>query len=194
MPAVEVHPLTPDRWPDLERLFGPSGGYSNCWCTWWRQRGADFDRGCADRGAGNRALLRALTDGGAQPGLIAYRDGLPVGWVSVGPRTDFGRILRSPKLRPSDGDAQAASTWSITCFWIPRRERGAGLARALLDAAVAQARRRGAREVEAYPIDTAGRRPPSAALFTGTLPMFERAGFREVERRSPQQPIVRLAL
>ncbi len=52
-----VLPLTDERWPDLEALFGPNGAYSNCWCAWQRVRGREFSAGCANRGAGNRALL-----------------------------------------------------------------------------------------------------------------------------------------
>jgi hypothetical protein len=47
--------------------------------------------------------------------------------------------------------------------------------------------------VEAYPIDTAGAKRSSAELYTGTLAMFERAGFEEVARRGGR-PIVRRAV
>ena len=190
-PAHEILPVTPDRWSELQELFGPSGAYSNCWCTWWRQTGSDFSRGCERRGEGNRALMAALVAAGDEPGLIAYRDGRPVGWVSVAPRPQFGRVLRSPTLRPAPAQADDTTTWSIVCFWMPRAERGRGLATALLDAAVAHAAARGAHAVEAYPVDTAGARQASANLFTGTLGMFRRAGFREVERGRGQQAIVR---
>ena len=30
--TLAFHPVTPDRWPDLERLFGPHGANSGCWC------------------------------------------------------------------------------------------------------------------------------------------------------------------
>ena len=57
----------------------------------------------------------------------------------------------------------------------------------------------GATMLEAYPVDTAGDRIPSANAFKGTLSMFERAGFEVVERRqanadSLPRPVVRLAL
>ena len=81
--GLEVRPLTADRWDDLVTLFGASGAFGNCWCTWWRQRGGEFGRGIRQRGAGNRALLGRLTTEGHRPGLIAYRDGKPVGWISV---------------------------------------------------------------------------------------------------------------
>ena len=36
--ALEFHPLTPDRWADLEALFRPRGAVGGCWCMWWRYR------------------------------------------------------------------------------------------------------------------------------------------------------------
>src|SRR2546430_2424405 len=40
--GADIHPATARRWPDLEKLFGPNGAYSNCWCMWWRLRHRDF--------------------------------------------------------------------------------------------------------------------------------------------------------
>ena len=193
--ALEVRPLTTERWQDLVRLFGPNGA-GHCWCTWWRQTGAEFGRGIEERGRGNCALMQSLAGNTPAPGLIGYRAREPVGWVSVGPRPGYGRVVRSPTLGPGrhHPDAGDASVWSVVCFWMPRRERGKGLASQLLGAAVEHARTSGARALEAYPIDTAGGRHPTASLFTGTLGMFLRAGFQEVERRSEGRPIVRLAL
>lgn len=192
--GVTVHPLTAERWPDLERLFGPQGAYSSCWCTWWRQAASAFDAGCHNGGAGNRALLHSLAEAGDEPGLIAYRGGQPIGWVSVSPRPEFGRILRSRLVGPAPDEAADPGTWAVVCFWMPRSERGRGLATALLQAAIAHARARGARFLEAYPADARGEHRPSSALFTGPLSMYLSAGFREIERRSPNRPIVRLSL
>jgi hypothetical protein len=61
---------------------------------------------------------------------------------------------------------------------------------ALLEAAVAFARRRGAAVVEGYPNDVGDRRP-DPFVWTGLKPSFDRAGFAEVARRSPTRPIVR---
>lgn len=194
--GVDVQPLTAERWGDLVELFGPSGAFSNCWCTWWRQTGAEFDRGIRQRGAGNRALLERLTADNRQPGLIAYRDGRPVGWISVAPRPHYGRVIRSPSIGPGRRSAEATDegVWSIVCFWMPRKERGQGIAMALLRAAVEHARSVGARVLEGYPVDTSDGRQPDPNVFTGTLAMFRRAGFTEVERRTEGRPIVRLDL
>jgi GNAT superfamily N-acetyltransferase len=192
--SLEIHPATADRWQDLAALFGRSGAFSNCWCTWWRQTSADFSHGVQERGAGNRSLMHEIVDSGAEPGLLAYRDGIPVGWVSVAPRPQYGRVLRSRRIGPAPEEAGDERVWSVVCFWIPRAERGKGVANELLRAAVEHARRRGARLLEAYPVDTAGGRHPAANLFTGTLAMFQRTGFQEVDRPRGSQLVMRRVL
>lgn len=183
--TLPVHPVTPDRWQDLVELFGPDrGASSGCWCMWWRQTAAEYDR---DHGARNRASMRRLVEEGRTPGLLAYRDGEPAGWVSLAPREEFGRIERSRMLGPVDD----RPVWAVVCFYIHPRHRQAGVGTALLEAAVAFARDRGARWIEGYPVDVTEGPRPSAGLFTGTLPMFEEAGFHEVARRRPGRPIVR---
>jgi GNAT superfamily N-acetyltransferase len=85
-----------------------------------------------------------------------------------------------------------APVWSITCFYVARAWRGRGLTRPLALAAVAHARKRGARLVEAYPVDPRGELADAWA-YTGLASTFLRAGFREVARRSRTRPIVRKA-
>lgn len=191
---LTVLPLTPERWPDLELLFGPNGAYSNCWCSYQRLSGREFSAGCASRGAGNRALLRRLADEGRRPGLLAYESGDPVGWVSAGPRAEFGRLLRSPILRLSASEAVDPRVWAVACFFIPRARRGAGIGTNLLHAAVDAAHRAGAASVEGYPVDTRGERRQSSSLFTGTLDLFLKAGFSQVAEHLAGRPVVRLEL
>jgi GNAT superfamily N-acetyltransferase len=180
---IEVRPLTPDRWPDLEALFGPRGAVSGCWCMWWRTTRAEFD---ANAGDGNRAAFRARVREGDPPGLLAYLDGSPAGWCAVAPRAEFPRIERSRPLKPVD-DAPA---WAIVCFFIDRGARGRGVAGTLLRAACDFARDRGARLVEGYPVSPDARTDPGA-LFTGTVAMFESAGFREAADRGGRRKIMR---
>ena len=194
---LTIAPLTPERIPDLARLFDQGGDPKWCWCTWYRLRNADFSAGGAERH--RAALERATRDDaavGRGPGLLAYDGGEVVGWVSVGPREDYERLAHSKSLYPVDDQP----VWSIVCFVVGRRARGQGVARALLDAAVTYARDHGATRLEAYPVDVPeGQRISSANAFKGTLTMFERAGFEVVARRqaSPSgtpHPIVRRAL
>jgi len=192
-----VRPVGPELWSELERFFGPSGAYSGCWCTYFRRRGREFEEGCRQGGAGNRALLERLTEDGRVPGLIGYDGAEPAGWVSLAPRPEFGRLIRSPTLKPGlveADDPDDLSVWAVVCFWVPRSRRRRGIGSALLAAAIEYAASRGARVLEAYPVDTGGEKQASASIYTGTLAMFERAGFIEVGRRSDRRPIVRLVL
>ncbi|HEX4906133.1 MAG TPA: GNAT family N-acetyltransferase [Acidimicrobiales bacterium] len=180
---ITIEPVTADRWDDLERLFGPSGAYSGCWCTWWRLSAKDWD---AAGNEGRRAHLEAVVQRGEAPGLLAYVDGEPVGWLAVAPRSAYPRLNRSPHTKPVDDEP----VWSITCFWIARGHRGSGIASALLEAAVAFAQERGAPAIEGYPVDPEVRRVDDAAAFTGVLPLFSRAGFVEMARRSTTSRVV----
>ena len=186
MTGVEIRPATPDRWDDVVAVAGERGFTSGCWCTWWRLSAKAWNGMPA---AERRALLAGLVADGCVPGLLAYVDGEPVGWAAVAPRDEYPRLDRSPKL----GRVDDTPVWSLTCFTVDRRHRRRGVAEALLAAAVEHAASRGATVVEGYPIDTAGGRQAGADLFTGTLAMFERAGFTEVARRGGR-PVVRRAL
>jgi GNAT superfamily N-acetyltransferase len=190
---LQILPLTTGRLPDLAALFGQGGDPKWCWCSFYRVRGVDFRTATAK---GNREVLERATVAtaaeGRSPGLIAYREGVAVGWVSLGPREDYERLQHSKVLAPVD----ERPVWSIVCFVVSRNARRQGVARALLDAAIAYARDHGATLLEAYPADTDGRRISAASAYKGTVPMFETAGFEVVERRqanrtSAPRPIVR---
>ncbi|MFT3915687.1 MAG: GNAT family N-acetyltransferase [Anaeromyxobacteraceae bacterium] len=185
MPPFTFRPLTPDRWPDLERLFGPNGACEGCWCTFFRYPKPEWRTG---KGEGNRARQRAYVDAGHVPGLLAYDGDAPVGWVAVEPREAYPVVLASRLTRPGPG-REAGGTWAITCFYAPRASRGRGLMRALVDAAVAHARAGGAARVEAYPVDPDGR-TDAGALYHGHARVFRAAGFRVLGRPSPARAIV----
>jgi GNAT superfamily N-acetyltransferase len=185
---LEIHPLTPDRWDDLVTVFDRPGDAKGCWCMFYRVRARDFDRLW---GQGARAAFREVVAGGPPPGLLAYRDGTPVGWCAVAPRETYPRVLHSRVLRPLD---DAPACWAVVCFSVGRGERRGGVAAALLEAAVAFAADHGAAAVEGYPQDTAGARKHANELFVGSMSMFQEAGFEEAGRRSPQRPIMRRQL
>jgi GNAT superfamily N-acetyltransferase len=191
--GLEIHPLSAERLPDLAALFGQGGDPKWCWCSFFRLRNVDFKGATAtsNRGALEEAVATTAADGRA-PGLVAYRDGEAIGWVSLGPRGDYARLQGSRVLAPID----EKPVWSIVCFVVARSARKQGVANALLEAAVAYAREHGATLLEGYPIETDGQRVPAANVYKGTLTMFERAGFevavrRRANRASPERPIVR---
>jgi GNAT superfamily N-acetyltransferase len=182
-PPLSFHPLTPDRWPDLEALFGPRGACGGCWCMWWRIPRSAWKAG---KGEGNRRALEGYVRGGAVPGILAYDGERPVGWVAIEPRAAYPGLDRSRNLAPVDD----RPVWSLTCFFVARSHRGRGVTRALVDAALAHAREAGATLVEAYPVDYA-KETGDAFLYTGVASTFRALGFEEVARRSPTRPVVR---
>ena len=187
---LTVRPLTPERWPDLEALFNAKGCSvaRGCWCMFYRRSGARSPLPAGTTAAqANRADLKKLTRGDTPPGLIGYRGKVPVGWVSLGPRGDYAKLQRSPVMKPVD----ELPVWSILCFVVPSEHRGQGVARALLDGAIAYAKKQGATLLEAYPVDKPGRSHDDFMWF-GAKSMFDDAGFEEVARRKPQRPVVRL--
>lgn len=187
---LTVLPLTPKRWTDLEAIFNAKGCSvaRGCWCMAYRRSGAEKPLPAGKGRAGaNRAELKALVDAGGQPGLIAYRGKVPVGWISLAPREEFARLKRSPVMKPIDDKP----VWSIVCFVVPSAYRGQGVAHALLRGAIVYARKRGAAIIEAYPVDKKGRSSDDAMWF-GAKSMYDRAGFKQVARRKPARPIVRL--
>ncbi|MDH3262245.1 MAG: GNAT family N-acetyltransferase [Acidimicrobiia bacterium] len=183
---MEIHPLTPDRWDDLEALFGPRGAYGGCWCMWNRLSNREFEATSSDE---KREMLRTIVDDRV-PGLLAYVAGTPVGWVSVGPRAEFGRVQRSRVTKPVD----EVPVWSIVCFVIDRKHRGSGVGSALLEAAVEFARDRGAAAIEGYPVEPRRDRMPDIYAWMGLASMFEAAGFTEIARRSETRPLFRKML
>jgi GNAT superfamily N-acetyltransferase len=183
---VTFHPLTPGRWADLEAVFGPNGATSGCWCMWFRQSSQEFEQ-C--HGEQNRLALRALVEGGTAPGLLAYVEGRAAAWVAVEPRTAYPRLDRSRVTKPLDDE----DAWAVTCFFIHRDFRGAGLQSQLLEAALDWAKARGAKLIEGFPIDPEGR-VAAASGFYGFRSTFTAAGFEEVARRTRGRPYMRKRL
>jgi GNAT superfamily N-acetyltransferase len=190
-PRLEIHPLTAPRFRDLETLFNGPGGSQvrGCWCMFYRRSGPTAVPRGTSPSEHARCSLKSLVEAGTVPGLIGYRDGEPVGWVSLGPREEFARLRRSPVMKPVDDKP----VWAVVCFYTAKRVRGRGVAEAMLAAAIDFARACGARLVEAYPVDREERSADDSMWF-GCKAMYDRAGFAEVARRKPTRPVVRKTL
>jgi len=184
---LALHPLTDERWGDLEKLFGERGACGGCWCMWWRLTRAEFEK---KKGAPNKRAFRKIVRAGEEPGILAYAGDEPIGWCAIAPREMYPSLNRSRILKPVDDKP----VWSITCFFIARPHRRRGVSVRLIDAAVKHARAHGAKIIEGYPVRPRKESIPDAFAWTGVPSAFQRAGFREVLRRSPTRPIMRRRL
>ena len=173
---ITTKELTPSLWKDLETLFGPRGACAGCWCMFWR-----LEKGESLQSVGVKSTKRRfkkLVTAGKAHGVLAYVDGAPVGWCSFDKRTDYLALDRAPSLACDD----AEKVWSLPCFFIKAGFRGKGVARALLKAALAAMKKRGATIAEAYPVKPASNgKIPAAFAYTGVPALFEPEGFELVQ-------------
>jgi GNAT superfamily N-acetyltransferase len=178
---TEYHPLTKDRLVDLERFSEAHGKFRYCSCMRWRMTSADFAKSTKDHRV---AALDQRVRQGTPVGVLAYRNGEPVGWCSVAPRESYAALERYRKLVPID----SRRTWAVVCFFVDARFRRKGMTEGLLRAAVEYARSQGARIVEGYPV-----RPGEIYGYMGSNATFERVGFREVTPAGRERSIFRLS-
>lgn len=189
--TIEILPATSDRSDDAEVALD-SGDGPGCQCQWWLLTNAEFEKNSREQ---LTERFRTEMQGDRPPGLIAYVDGEPAGWVRVGPRTDHARLLRTRDVTTATAEPlDADDVWAVSCFVIRTAHRGQGLMKKLLDAAVTTARDAGARVVEAYPLDPAVSKRSANQLYRGTVSVFEDAGFDVVDRPKPDRALVSLTL
>lgn len=183
---LNFHPLTRDRWSDLEKLFGKHGACGGCWCMYWRLKRSQF---LAQKGEGNRKALKEIVNSDQIPGILAYSEKEPVGWCSVAPREVFQTLERSRILKRVDDEP----VWSVVCFFVAKPFRGKGVTVELLKAVLDHVRNKGGKIVEGYPNEL-GTKLPDAFVYTGLASAFCKAGFSEIARRSKSRPIMRCTL
>lgn len=182
--SLAFHPVTLERWRDLENLFGERGACGGCWCMWWRLTRPQYESG---KGPRNKGALKRIIESGPPPGILAYVDRKPVGWCAVAPREVYLRLNNSRILQPIDGQP----VWSVTCFFVTKAMRRTGVSVQLLQSAVAHAAKSGAKIIEGYPVEPKNDLMPTVFAYTGFVSAFLRAGLKEVARRSETRPIMR---
>ena len=145
-----------------------NGIYGGCWCIGYHPE-------CGQRGIRHRAVKedRVRTDR-AHAALVFDDDGGAQGWCQYGSPRELPNIKHR---REYDKDAPPLPDWRITCFYVDKKHRGQGIARAALEGALDQIARAGGGLVEAIPEVTAGREAPGRFLFSATVELFEEYGF-----------------
>ena len=183
---LSFHPLTQNLWHDFELLFGENGACGGCWCMYWKLRGKEYTENLGDAA---RQMQKAIIDARTSPGLLAYSEGYPVGWIAVEPRSAYPKLAHSRILPPVDD----RDVWSVTCFYVEKKHRRKNITVELLKAAIQHVRKRGGKILEGYPVDTK-KNAPAPFIFTGTASAFRQAGFREVARHAATRPIFRFVI
>jgi GNAT superfamily N-acetyltransferase len=195
---VKIVPANRASCDDLQALFGTRGAAAGCQCQRYKLRPKEA---FAKFPVEERAFrLREQTgcghpDSDATSGLVAYLDGMAVGWCAVEPRTAYEGLLRNNRV-PWEGrteDKNDDSVWAVTCVFTRAGFRRRRISYALARAAVEFARGRGARALEAYPLLLdAGRGFILEELHVGSRSIFEAAGFAEVSRPTIRRVAMRI--
>jgi GNAT superfamily N-acetyltransferase len=173
MPDFATKALTPSTLPDFAELAERHGGvWGGCWCL-------EFHREGKERGTHRREAKEQRVRAGTAHATLVFDGPVCVGWCQFGSPDELPRIKH---LRIYDAGAGTPPQWRITCFFVDKRYRGAGVSAAGLAGALEEISRLGGGVVESYPEDVAGRSVSASFLYNSRLSMFERQGFKRVRR------------
>lgn len=167
--TLGTRPLDASTWDAFAELVERNNGvFGGCWCIGFHLQGRQ-------EGLDHRAAKeeRVRTDR-AHAALVLDADGVAQGWCQYGSPRELPGIKHR---REYEKDAPPLPDWRITCFYVDKKHRGQGVARAALDGAVAQIAQAGGGLVEAISEATAGRDAPGRFLFSATVELFEQFGF-----------------
>jgi ribosomal protein S18 acetylase RimI-like enzyme len=183
--AWRVEPLSPARRDDFldfldherGRAFSDNPAWSRCYCHFFHVAPA-IDWQSLDAAA-NRAATQSRVDVGEMEGYLA-RDGSGrvVGWLNVQPRHKVPHCFARLGVEPTALDVPPHRAAVVLCFVIDPGQRRKGIARALLEAALADLAQRGVRIVDAFPLQDA---KDAAAHFRGPPRLFADCGFVPAE-------------
>jgi GNAT superfamily N-acetyltransferase len=196
--GISIVPANEASWADLQAIFGTRGEAAICQCQRYKLQPREAFKHYPPEIRAER--LRQQTNCGKRKaktttGLVAYRDGVPVGWCAIEPRRAYSGLLRVYRVpwEGRDEDKTDESIWAVTCFFTRAGYRRQGISRALARAAIDFARDRGARALEGYPMVT--KRSQDIAwgeLHVGSRSIFTAAGFEEINRPTPRRAVMRI--
>jgi GNAT superfamily N-acetyltransferase len=169
MMAYAVRPLDASTWDAFAELVERNNGiFGGCWCIGYHPE-------CGQKGISHRAVKEdRVRTGRAHAALALDEDGAAQGWCQYGSPAELPGIKHK---REYDKDAPPLPDWRITCFYVDRKHRGQGIARAALEGALDQIARAGGGLVEAISEVTTGREAAGRFLFSATVELFEQCGF-----------------
>ncbi len=182
---LRFEPLTKKNWLNFEQLFGEKGACGNCWCMYYRLSKAEFMEGkTAD---GNKSAMREIVWADKPAGLLALYEGQAIAWCAFAPREDFVKLEKSRVHKRIDDER----VWAIPCFFTDKRFRKLGVSVALLKGLITYAQEQGIGILEGYPTIPTTETLPDSFAWIGLYKSFERAGFKIVDQKSRNRPMVR---
>jgi GNAT superfamily N-acetyltransferase len=165
-----TRPLDASTWDAFAELVERNNGiFGGCWCMAYHP-----DDSRTDAALNRAGKQRRVREGRAHAALVFDDSGAAQGWCQYGSPEELPGIKHR---REYEKDAPPRPDWRITCFYVDKKHRGQGIARAALEGALDQIAGVGGGLVEAIPEVTAGREAAGRFLFSATVELFEQYGF-----------------
>ncbi len=169
---IQLKALTPNDKDAFRTLLG-STDFGGCYCAVWTSYGDDWEKRCADSSQPNFFSTIQNLEKGRHIGYFVYSGNQLIGWTGSGPKTSFPLMKMKLGSRLSEFSEEL---WSIGCLAVSSKFRGKNISEKIVRAVIDEARSKGAKAVEAYPV-----RPyHEPRMYRGSYKLFERLGFTEV--------------
>jgi GNAT superfamily N-acetyltransferase len=180
---TEIKPLTPDLAADYfdffeNRAFTDDSPY-RCYCQIYQMSKEQYAVACAnvegaDPGYAARQVAELQIATGVLRGCLAYANGVSIGWCNANDKANFP--IEAPVGESFYAPAEKREK-AVVCFEIAPEYRGKGVATALLNRVVADAKTEGYIAVEGFPV---ARDEQYEWDCTGPMRLYEKVGFVEV--------------
>lgn len=169
-----TRPLDSGTWDAFAELVERNNGvFGGCWCIGFHPEG------CQEAAENRANKEERVRSGRSHAALVFDDDGLAQGWCQFGSPDELPRIKHR---RQYEKDAPPLPDWRITCFYVDKKHRRQGIARAALGGALDQMARAGGGLVEAISEVTDGRAAAGRFLFTATVELFEDHDFSRIRQ------------
>ena len=191
---IIIKPLTEELAADYfdfldNRAFTDNSPWGGCYCTGWQMTKEQEKTELLDKmeegfSYGDENFVRVLREivirqitSKALQGYLSYVDGISIGWCNANSKANFplesanGFRLYAPAEKKEK---------AVVCFEISPEYRGKGVATALLNRAVADAKAEGYVAVEGFPQIHTERFEWD---YTGPVSLFEKAGFTAITKQ-----------
>lgn len=183
---LAIEPLSLDLMPDYldffdHRAFSDNNPCGPCYCTSPSMDASSIQQmvrefGNDVKGVIRRHAVRLLAEGKIH-GYLAFDGDTSIGWCNAAYIYSYINVEFIPDFVRQNA---CGKTMSIVCFAIAPEYRGMGVASALLERVIADAKAEGFAAVEGYAKAQTGR---VYYDYSGPVRLYEKAGFVEVTRR-----------
>lgn len=185
---IDVRPLTPALSGDYfdffeNRAFTDDSPY-RCYCQVFQMSKAEYQAAFenaagADLGLISRKTAERQIAAGILRGYLAFVDGISIGWCNVNDKANYPADSYNGMFAHFHAPAEKREK-AVVCFEIAPAFRGKGVATALLQQAVADAKAEGYHAIEGFP---AVREERYEWDYAGPVRLYEKLGFvRAAER------------